>query len=67
MQGWKNGEGGLGCFERGAHELCLFVSNQGVTLFTRRISVRGWTTWMVIGSNEGGRVCKRDVRGINGM
>lgn len=42
MQGWKNGEGGLGCFERGAHGLCLFVAKQGVTLVTRRMSVRGW-------------------------
>ena len=47
--------------------MCLFGGNQGVTLVTRRMSIRGWPKWIVKGSNEGGRVCKRDVRGINGM
>ena len=44
MQGWKNGEGGLGCTQRGAHGLCLFRANKEVTLVTRRMSVRGWKT-----------------------
>ena len=41
MQGWKNGEGGLRCFESEEHRLCLFIGNRGVTLVTRRMSVRG--------------------------
>ena len=42
MQGWKNGEGGLRCFQKEAHGLCLFRANRGVTLVTRRMSMRGW-------------------------
>ncbi len=42
MQGWKIGEGGLRFFQREARGLCLFRANRGVTLFTRRMTVRGW-------------------------
>ena len=42
MQGLKNGEGGLRFFQRETHGLCLFRDNRGVTLVTRRMSVRGW-------------------------
>ena len=42
MQGWKNSEGGLRCFQREAHGLFLFRVNRAVTLVTRRMSVRGW-------------------------
>ena len=46
MQGWKNGEGGIRCFQREAHRSCLFGANRGVTLVTRMMNVReqdkGW-------------------------
>ena len=44
IQGWKNGEGGLRCFQSEAHGLCLFRAKRGVTLVTRRMSMsmRGW-------------------------
>ena len=45
----------------------LFRANQGVTLVTKRMNVRAWVKWMAKGSNEGGRVCKMDVRRINVM
>ena len=32
----------LGCIEWRAHGLCFLGANRGVTLVTRRMSVRGW-------------------------
>ena len=42
MQGCKNGEEEIRCFQREAHELCLFRANRGVTLVTRRMRMREW-------------------------
>ena len=37
---WRKDEGGIGCYEREAHGLCLFEANGEKTLVTRKVSVR---------------------------